>query len=99
MIHDLASDNAVLAVVATDSPYRPAAAAKTTAAGRAVDEAGSVHEFSHAAGAAYGTQRVVHGLRRLRHRRHHEWLCSRRVARAVPLIGHALAARRASLWP
>ncbi|MDH6520287.1 hypothetical protein M2163_002731 [Streptomyces sp. SAI-135] len=67
MIHDLACDNAVVAVVATDSPYRPAAAAKTTAAGHAVDEAGFVHEFSHAAIAAQGTQRVVHGLRRLRH--------------------------------
>lgn len=46
MIHDLASDNAVVAVVATDPPYRPAAAAQTTAAWSAVDEAGFVHEFS-----------------------------------------------------
>jgi len=52
MIHDLACDNAVVAVVATAPPFRPAAAARTTAAGRAVDEAGFVHEFSHAAGAA-----------------------------------------------
>jgi hypothetical protein len=67
MIHDLACDNAVVAVVATDSPYRPAAAAQPTAAGRAVDGVWFVHEFSHAAVAAYGTQRVVHGLGRLRH--------------------------------
>ncbi|GLP72489.1 hypothetical protein TUSST3_91070 [Streptomyces sp. TUS-ST3] len=67
MIHDLVSDNAVGAVVATDSPYRPAAAANITAGGRAVDEAWFVHEFGHAAVAAEGTQRVVHGLGRLRH--------------------------------
>lgn len=29
MIHDLACDNAVVAVVATDSPHRPAAAARS----------------------------------------------------------------------
>lgn len=70
MIHDLATDNAVAAVVATESPHRPAAAAKATAddtARRTVDEAWFVHEFSHAAVAAPGTQRVVHGLGRLRH--------------------------------
>jgi hypothetical protein len=61
MIHDLACDNAVGAVVAADPPHRPAAAA------RAVDEAWFAHKFSHAAVAAYGTQRVVHGLGRLRH--------------------------------
>ncbi|MFC8363804.1 hypothetical protein ACFUIY_28500 [Streptomyces griseorubiginosus] len=31
MIHDLATDNAVVAVVATDPPHRPAAAAKAPA--------------------------------------------------------------------
>jgi hypothetical protein len=31
MIHALATDNAVVAVVAIDSPHRPAAAAKNTA--------------------------------------------------------------------